>query len=38
VLTDQQVADVLTYVFNTWGNKGDAFTADQAKVMRNQSQ
>ncbi|HRG56908.1 MAG TPA: copper-containing nitrite reductase, partial [Lacunisphaera sp.] len=38
VLTDQQVADVLTYVFNTWGNKGDAFTADQAKAMRNQSQ
>ncbi len=38
VLTDQQVADVLTYVFNTWGNKGDAFTADQAKLMRNQSQ
>jgi mono/diheme cytochrome c family protein len=38
VLTDQQVADVLTYVYNAWGNKGDAFTADQAKAMRNQSQ
>lgn len=25
VLTDQQVADVLTYVFNTWGNAGEAF-------------
>jgi nitrite reductase (NO-forming) len=38
VLTDQQVADVLTYVFNAWGNKGDAFTADQVKAIRNQSQ
>ena len=38
VLTDQQVADVLTYVYNAWGNKGDAFSADQAKAMRNQSQ
>jgi len=37
VLTDAQVADVLTYVFNTWGNKGDAFTADQVKALRNQS-
>jgi nitrite reductase (NO-forming) len=37
VLTDQQVADVLTYVYNAWGNKGDAFSADQAKAMRNQS-
>jgi nitrite reductase (NO-forming) len=36
VLTDAQVADVLTYVFNSWGNKGDAFTADQVKALRNQ--
>ncbi len=37
VLTDQQVADVLTYVYNTWGNKGDAFTSDQVKALRNQN-
>ena len=37
VLTDQQVADVLTYVYNAWGNKGDAFTADQVKALRNQN-
>jgi nitrite reductase (NO-forming) len=36
-LTDQQVADVLTYVYNAWGNEGDAFTADQVKAVRNQS-
>ncbi len=35
-LTDAQVADVLTYVFNAWGNSGDAFTADQVKSIRNQ--
>jgi nitrite reductase (NO-forming) len=38
VLTDAQIADVLTYVYNSWGNKGDAFTADQVKVLRNQTQ
>lgn len=37
VLTDQQVADVLTYVFNAWGNSGDAFTLDQVKAVRNES-
>ena len=37
VLTDQQVADVLTYVFNTWGNEGEAFTLDQIKAVRNQA-
>jgi nitrite reductase (NO-forming) len=38
VLTDAQVADVLTYITNTWGNKGAAFTTDQVKAMRNQTQ
>ncbi|MBL9214585.1 MAG: nitrite reductase, copper-containing [Opitutaceae bacterium] len=37
VLTDQQVADVLTYVYNAWGNQGDAFTADQVKAIRSQT-
>jgi nitrite reductase (NO-forming) len=36
VLTDTQVADVLTYVFNAWGNSGDAFTAAQVKAIRNE--
>lgn len=38
VLTDAQVADVLTYVYNAWGNTGDAFTADQVKVVRSRQQ
>jgi nitrite reductase (NO-forming) len=37
VLTDQQVADVLTYVFNTWGNTGDAFKSDHVKTIRNET-
>ena len=32
ILTDAQVADVLTFVFNTWGNTGEAF--DSAHVAR----
>ncbi len=35
-LNDQQVADVLTYVFNAWGNQGDAFKADDVKAIRNE--
>ncbi|MES1169036.1 MAG: c-type cytochrome, partial [Oleiharenicola lentus] len=34
VLTDAQIADVLTYVFNSWGNSGDAFTAAKVKALR----
>ena len=37
VLGDQQIADVLTYVYNAWGNQGDAFTSDQVKAVRNQT-
>ncbi|MBS4064432.1 MAG: cytochrome c [Chitinophagaceae bacterium] len=33
-LTDQQVADVLTYVRNSFGNKGSAVTAAEVKAMR----
>ncbi len=36
VLTDAQIADVLTYVNNSWGNKGDAFSADKVKAIRNE--
>ncbi|MBI3885420.1 MAG: nitrite reductase, copper-containing [Opitutae bacterium] len=37
ILTDGQIADVLTYVFNAWGNQGDAFTADHVKAIRNET-
>ena len=36
VLTDAQIADVLTYVDTSWGNQGEAFKADQVKAIRNQ--
>ena len=36
VLTDAQIADVLTYVYNSWGNTGDAFKAEQVKAIRNE--
>lgn len=34
ILTDAQVADVLTYVFNTWGNTGEAFDAAHVARLR----
>jgi nitrite reductase (NO-forming) len=37
VLTDAQVADVLTFSFNSWGNSGDPFTAAQVKAIRNET-
>jgi mono/diheme cytochrome c family protein len=33
-LTDQQMADVLTYVRNSFGNKASAVTAAEVKVVR----
>jgi nitrite reductase (NO-forming) len=36
VLTDAQIADVLTFVLNSWGNKGDALTADRVKAIRSE--
>jgi nitrite reductase (NO-forming) len=33
-LTDEQVSDVLNYVRNTWGNKGDAVTPQQVTQAR----
>jgi mono/diheme cytochrome c family protein len=33
-LTDQQIADVLTYVRSSWGNKYPAVTAAQVKAER----
>ena len=33
-LTDQQVADVLTYVLNTWGNKGGSVAVERVAAER----
>ena len=37
VLTDAQIADVLTFVLNSWGNKGDALSTAQVKAIRNEN-
>lgn len=34
-LTDQQVADVITYVRNSFGNKASAVTAAEVKAVRS---
>jgi nitrite reductase (NO-forming) len=36
-LTDEQVANVLTYVRNTWGNSGDAVTVPEVAKIRKES-
>jgi nitrite reductase (NO-forming) len=33
-LTDQELSDVLNYVRNSWGNKGEAVTPDEVKASR----
>ncbi len=35
VLTDEQIADVLTYVFNAWGNRGEPFNPAQVRAIRH---
>jgi len=37
VLNDQDVADVLTYVLNSWGNSGGALSAATIKEVRSRS-
>ncbi len=34
-LTDEQIADVLNYVRNSWGNKGEIVTPDMVKTERD---
>jgi nitrite reductase (NO-forming) len=34
VLTDQQIADVLTYVTNSWGNTGDAYGVNDVRRVK----
>lgn len=36
-MTDQQIADVLTYVRSSWGNSGAAVTADEVKAVREKT-
>lgn len=36
VLTAEQVADVLTYVTNSWGNTADAFTVDEIRKVKGE--
>jgi mono/diheme cytochrome c family protein len=33
-LTDQEVSDVLNYVRNSWGNRGEAITPETVKASR----
>ena len=37
VLSDQQVADVLTYIRNSFGNKASAISATEVKAVRQKS-
>ncbi|MHB8522864.1 MAG: copper-containing nitrite reductase [Limisphaerales bacterium] len=36
-LTDEQIANVLTYVRNSWGNSGDAVTVEEVGRMRKEA-
>lgn len=36
ILTDEQVADVLTYVTNSWGNSAETFTVDEVRKVRGE--
>ena len=36
-LADEQIANVLTYVRNSWGNSGDAVTADEVGRIRKET-
>jgi nitrite reductase (NO-forming) len=33
-LSDEDIADVLTYVYNTWGNSGLEVTPDEVAAYR----
>ena len=34
-LTDEQIADVTSYIRNEWGNKGSAVTTAEVKTIRD---
>jgi nitrite reductase (NO-forming) len=33
-LSDDQVANVLTFIMNSWGNQGDSLSVEEVKVVR----
>jgi len=33
-LTDEEISDVLNYIRNSWGNKGEAVRPDEVKAVR----
>ena len=33
-LTDQEASDVMNYIRNSWGNKGEAVTPEEVKALR----
>ena len=35
-LTDEQIANVLTYVRNSWGNQGDAVAPQEVRKIRGE--
>ena len=37
-LTDDEVANILTYVRNSWGNQGDAVSKDEVAKVRATTQ
>jgi len=37
-LTDEQVANVLTYIRNSWGNTGEAVSVDEVRLERENHQ
>jgi len=37
-LTDEQVANVLTFIRNSWGNQGDAVSLEEVKQIRESTQ
>lgn len=37
LIPDQAIADVLTFVRNSWGNQADAVTAEEVKKVRSQT-
>ncbi len=34
ILTDQEIADIMNYVRNSWGNKGSLVSAAEVKALR----
>jgi nitrite reductase (NO-forming) len=36
VLSNEQIADVLTFIRNSWGNAGEAVSVDEVRVFREE--